>query len=577
MSLISRIFNTDLQPARIRMTEIIKELHDLAVGLNQKELAASLSDFRETSQEPFLFVIVGEVKTGKSSFINALLATGKEIVKVAPDPCTDTIQQVMYGQQEEVREVHPLFKKIFLPVEILKQISIVDTPGTNTISENHQEITEGFVPRSDLVVFVFEAKNPYRQSAWQFFNYIHSEWHKKIIFILQQADLMPPSDLAINVEGLRKHVVQMGIDSPNIFALSAKLELEGQTTQSGFEPLRSYLRDHVTNLDAVKIKLQSNLSTAHTYHSKLEQALGLLRQQLAQDEEFRKEIAFTLTEQSERSHRQIEQLVERMLEDYDRVTNQGKEDLAEELGVIRLTGKSFRAIFSKSASPAASMQAFTQGLEAKISGSFEQRIQEGVEDIADSIRQMAQIIELKIKSSSGLQKPQHDVFGDISERRRMVLRELKDGFGVFLQQTDTFTGKEVFPEMSSLSPNLAAGSGMAIIGIVLAAATQLPALDITGGIISTVGLLFAGGTILWKRGKIMRGFSEEINRGRKQLQEVIETRLKAYVGHIRSKIDQNFEEFDRMLAEEKALVTQHETQHKRIGEQLTTLERKISK
>ncbi|MBK7009342.1 MAG: dynamin family protein [Saprospiraceae bacterium] len=34
------------------------------------------------------------------------------------------------------------------------------TPGTNTIVAHHQEITEKFIPYSDLIVFVFEAKNP---------------------------------------------------------------------------------------------------------------------------------------------------------------------------------------------------------------------------------------------------------------------------------------------------------------------------------------------------------------------------------------------------------------------------------
>ncbi|RQH24196.1 hypothetical protein D5R40_30035 [Okeania hirsuta] len=38
---------------------------------------------------------------------------------------------------------------------MLRKISIVDTPGTNTISEHHQEITERLFLRSDLIVFVF--------------------------------------------------------------------------------------------------------------------------------------------------------------------------------------------------------------------------------------------------------------------------------------------------------------------------------------------------------------------------------------------------------------------------------------
>jgi ribosome biogenesis GTPase A len=108
-----------------------------------------------------MFVIVGEVKVGKSSFINALLQTTTEICKVAPSPMTDTIQQIVYGPEYMEISISPVLKRITYPEEILKEIAIVDTPGTNTIVQHHQEITEKFIPVSDLVMFVFEAKNPY--------------------------------------------------------------------------------------------------------------------------------------------------------------------------------------------------------------------------------------------------------------------------------------------------------------------------------------------------------------------------------------------------------------------------------
>ena len=97
-------------------------------------------------------------------------------------------------------------------------------PGTNTIIDHHQEITERFIPHSDLIVFVFEAKNPYRQSAWSFFDYINSEWRKKVIFILQQSDLMKPDDLIINIEGVKKQAKEKGINDPKVFAVSALRE-----------------------------------------------------------------------------------------------------------------------------------------------------------------------------------------------------------------------------------------------------------------------------------------------------------------------------------------------------------------
>ncbi|MEZ4986392.1 MAG: dynamin family protein [Saprospiraceae bacterium] len=84
----------------------------------------------------------------------------------------------------------PILKRSCYLWKILRDIAIVDTPGT-TIVEHHQEITERFVPASDLIVFVFEAKNPYRQSARTFFDFIQDEWRKKVIFVLQQKIYCP--------------------------------------------------------------------------------------------------------------------------------------------------------------------------------------------------------------------------------------------------------------------------------------------------------------------------------------------------------------------------------------------------
>lgn len=177
------MLNQRTQALRVRIEDAIKDLHDLTQAIGHKALATTVGELRNRMSEPYMFVIVGEVKAGKSSFVNALLE--QEICAVAPQPMTDTIQQILFGEQPETVVVNPYLKKIFLPADILRDIAIVDTPGTNSIVERHQEITEGFIPASDLVIFVFEAKNPYRQSAWDFFEFIHTDWHKKIIFVLQ--------------------------------------------------------------------------------------------------------------------------------------------------------------------------------------------------------------------------------------------------------------------------------------------------------------------------------------------------------------------------------------------------------
>lgn len=51
-----------------------------------------------------------------------------------------------------------------LPAELLRKVNVVDTPGTNVIVERQQRLTEEFVPRSDLVLFILSADRPFTES-----------------------------------------------------------------------------------------------------------------------------------------------------------------------------------------------------------------------------------------------------------------------------------------------------------------------------------------------------------------------------------------------------------------------------
>lgn len=571
----SAILDQDLQPIRLRLEEIVKQLQQMAQRSHDEGLAQIISDLRSTVNEPFLFVIVGEVKTGKSSFINALLATGREVVKVAPDPCTDTVQQVVYGQEQEEVVINPFHKKIYQPAEILRHISVVDTPGTNTIEERHQEITEGYIPRSDLIVFVFEAKNPYRQSAWDFFDYIHGDWQKKIIFVLQQSDLIDPADLEINRQGVIKYAQKKGMASPQVFTVSAKQELNGQHTQSGFDALNQYIRQHITGRNAYRLKLQSGIETARNVQQRISVNLEKMEKQLQTDQTFRQEVHETLTAQEERSLTQIERLIQALLRDYDQIADKAQEELREGLGLGSMTSKLVGSIFKRSESPSKWLNSITDKLKAEMERKVNRRLSEGVEEIAEAINQMARLIDLKIKQNQATLRGPENVFGEISERRRAVIQDLRDDFDSFVNDAESFMGSEVLPETSRVSPNVLTGGGIAVIGAVLTAATHIPLLDITGGVLSALGLAVAGGTIMAKRGKIIKGFAQEIEKGRNLLAEELDDKLKTYVHHIREQIEGNFQEFDDLLKTERQHIELLSTQQEEISRQLNEMEKKL--
>lgn len=548
---MENIINQNLQTNRAQVMEIVKDLHELTTEIGHSELATMLSDLRNRINEPYMFVIVGEVKAGKSSFINALLSTGKEICKVAPQPMTDTIQQVIYGEEEGEVMINEYLKKIMQPVEILKEIAIVDTPGTNAIIEHHQEITERFIPASDLIVFVFEAKNPYRQSAWDFFDYIHSDWRKKIVFILQQKDLMNEADLQVNIGGVRDFAIKKGIEKPLVFAVSAKQEMEGEEMISGFAGVRNYVKENITGGKAPLLKLQNNVATSLTISERLEKGLEDRIKQFEADKVFRNDVGETLDNQKDKSQYQAGVLVENLLAGYDRITREKELELKDGLSVFSLIKRSLSSIFSKQVSTKDWLDQLPKELEKDLKLELQKKLQLGINDLADSIQQMAKMIDLKIQNSKTILKDNHAIFSDIAERRANVMRDLQDAFSDFMEDTDNFSGTELFDESQPIAQNFVAGTGIAAVGAAIATLVQGTAFDITGGILTTVGVLFAGVASTSSRRKAINKYQEEIAKGRKKIEANTKEKLDYYIDDIKRKIEGNFLGFDLMLQEEE--------------------------
>ena len=276
----------------------------------------------------------------------------------------------------------------------MKEIAIVDTPGTNAIVEHHQEITERFVPASDLIVFVFEAKNPYRQSAWDFFDFIHSDWRKKIVFILQQKDLLNESDLAVNINGVKEYAAKKGITEPIVFAVSAKQEMEGMEAESGYLPVREYIRENITGGKAPVLKLQNNVATSQNIAERIEEGVNLRKAQYDADINFRKEVRETLLNQEDKSKYQVGVLVENLLGGYDRITKQKEEELRSGLSVFSMIKRSFSSMFSKQTSTKDWLEGLPVELEKDLKLELQSKLQLGITDLADSIQQMAKMIDL---------------------------------------------------------------------------------------------------------------------------------------------------------------------------------------
>ncbi len=544
------IISTEYQQLKVRTDEVIGSVHQLTISTGSEEMITLITDLRNRLSDPFMFVIVGEVKAGKSSFINALLDTGKDICAVAPSPMTDTIQQIVYGDQEAVESLSPYLKRIFQPVEILKDIAIVDTPGTNTIIAHHQEITESFIPAADLIVFVFEAKNPYRQSAWDFFNLIHEDWKKKIIFVLQQKDLMDEADLKINESGVERYAKERDILEPIIFSVSAKLEQENSKLKSGYLPLREFIKKNITGGQAPMLKLESSLLTGTNFLERIDNAIDLRAKQLETDRNFRSEIETTLNEQAQRSRRQVNMLIENLVNSYDQIWNQQREELSDGLSFFSLLKRSIRSMFSKKENLKGWLQKLAGAIEKNMQERLFYKLSGDVDDLADSIQNMVKFIDLKIQNTKTFFSNDMELFRDIADKRSTILKDLRNTFGEYIADQNNFKNEKLFPGAKDVSPSLATGSGLAIIGVILTAVTNGAVMDFTGGIVTTIGLLFAGITTGINKRKVLKEFDNEMKAGRGNLQSDLGDKLTLYIENIQENIEQHFARFDAYLHQE---------------------------
>lgn len=244
--------------------------------------ARTLDDIIAHLDELFLLVIAGEFNSGKSSFINALL--GDKIVAEGVTPTTDRITLLRYAAEAAERPVEEFLLERGFPADVLRRITVVDTPGTNAIIRRHEELTREFIPRADLVLFVTSADRPFTESERAFLAAIQ-EWGKKIVVVLNKVDLLEPHEVDQVVAFIRENTRELLGFTPEIFPVSARLAQRARAgagdeawQASRFEAVERYILETLDEEERVRLKLLSPLGVAKRLSDKY---LGVAESRLA--------------------------------------------------------------------------------------------------------------------------------------------------------------------------------------------------------------------------------------------------------------------------------------------------------
>jgi hypothetical protein len=212
---------------RERLSDVMRGIADLAAETSTDiGERLPLAEIDAGLGAPFLFVICGEVNAGKSTLINALF--GRELCRVNILPETDRVLWYKFGLPARDVEVTPLLEERYRPISFLRDFNLVDTPGTNSIVQGHQEITERFLPAAELILFVFPVTNPWGAATWDFISRIPADLLERVAFVIQQADQRDPLDLQVILGHMADLSMKRIGRTPPIFAVSGKLACEAK-------------------------------------------------------------------------------------------------------------------------------------------------------------------------------------------------------------------------------------------------------------------------------------------------------------------------------------------------------------
>jgi len=268
-----------------RERALLADLQALLARLEAED--EHLDDLRNAMRDLdgiFMLVVCGEFNAGKSSLLNALV--GERVMPEGVTPTTDRITVVTYAETASESEEAPALVRRSFPAPLLRDLALVDTPGTNAIIQRHQELSERFVPRADLVLFVTSADRPFTESERTFLELIAS-WGKKVLMVVNKLDILESETEREKVLAyVRDHASETLGVTPEVFGVSAKAAFKARAADdlagvqaSGLGALERAIARRLGE-DRLRLKLLSPLGvarrTAEHYRAVLDNRLELL-------------------------------------------------------------------------------------------------------------------------------------------------------------------------------------------------------------------------------------------------------------------------------------------------------------
>ena len=549
------VVDANVQALLRREQRLLVELRE-TLEREQADERRRVDELIATLEDLFTIVIVGEFNAGKSSLINALF--GEKLRVEGPIPVDDVISILRHGEQAATKRLSDYVVEQFYPIEFLRNITLVDTPGTNSIAQRHQEITEDYIPRADLVLFVTSIDRPLSESERKFLEYIR-EWGKKVVFVLNKIDTKSDDEIAQVVDYLRSNVRAIFGFEPVIFPVSTK-------TLARFDALEDYIFHVLSEKERVRIKLTAPLETILSLSKRQFRMIESRREVLATD----KARIEAINDQLERSRtdltgnfRQFVLRIDNLLMDLERRGLDFLDRYVRIQHVMMLRDASrFREEFER--------QVF-QGWK----GSIDSTIQEAVDWLVKENMKLWNGTVDAFHRRAEADAKNEDVIGRVGREfaynREEVYSRMRRNAEQRLSSYDVNVESRriIDNAMRAVLHSFGLGAGALGLGYLLTTAVSSTAVDVTGLTAATMLLVTSFLILPYKRTKAKEEFKRRIEEMRGQLQESLDRESATEIDRMLRGITSAFEPYQRFYAAESEKV-------ERFAEKLTNIEREAN-
>lgn len=562
---------TDAQAQLLRdekkyLTELFATLSELKSP--PAELDA-LQDSIVRLEELFLIVVVGEFNAGKSALVNSLL--GAKVLQEGAIPTTTRVTLVKYGDTVKENVSPDDLAVVTYPLDLLREINIVDTPGTNAVIRKHEELTRDFIPRSDLVLFVTSADRPFTESERQFMEHIR-EWGKKIVIVVNKRDLLEDDKSFDDVRRfVETNATQLLGITPELFFVSAKRESSDGTFTGGMAALNNYIRSWLDQAARLHVKFSTPLGVADQVLKRSEAISQHEREELTQDIETAEHVEREVGSYEKDIRGEMEPRIAEVDNLLFKLEARGMDFFDQNVRLIKILdlarGDRFRALFE---------QQVLTGVPQEI----DNRTRAVVDWLVEKdLREWQNILTYLQRR----RVPSDALVGELTTsfdmRRQALLSATTEAAQTVVS---TYDAEKESREMGehvemAVAQTAIAEVGAVGLGAVVATSVTVAAFDVTGillaGVVAVLGLFI----IPYKRNQAKERFKEKIQTLRTRLGTVLRAQLNSEADRTITRMKEGVAPYVRFIKGEKDRIAQTDAKLASARKQLQAIQENVEK